>query len=173
MVLNYVDELDTENLNQIINLFLINLNSSLQSVRQGAAISLSNLLKAFTTFENEAKINEFLELIEKGFNESIELVNINIPETTERVTISFKKAKRGEASCEDDIGLINLNEKSEAWHKSDGYLYIFYEISTINNKRIKTFLIKQFDSILKLLKIRSYSEHVYIMESFCKLVSIV
>jgi hypothetical protein len=165
MLLNYSEELQEESLKKSIDLCLINLKSTLQNVRQGAAISLSNLIKACD--ENECKIKEFLELFETGFNKSVELTSVNILKQKEPT----KNIKLLSSSCEDDIGMVLLESSNEPWCLADGYLYLFYEISSVNKKIVKNFILKQFDLILILLKSRNYPQHTYIMETFCKLVS--
>ena len=165
MFLNYIEELNEEDLKKSIDICLTNLKSTLQSVRQGAAISLSNLIK--TCSENDDKIKQFLDLFEAGFNNTIELTSVKKQNEREPNRI----IKSLSSSCEDDIGMILLESSSESWCLADGYLYLFFEISSVNKKIIKNFMIKQFDLMLKLIKIRNYSQHVYIMETFCKLVN--
>jgi hypothetical protein len=166
MLLNYSEELQEESLKKSIDLCLINLKSTLQNVRQGAAISLSNLIKACD--ENECRIKELLEVFETGFNQSVELTSANKLKQKKEPN---KNNKLLSSSCEDDIGMVLLESSNEPWCLADGYIYLFYEISSVNKKIVKNFILKQFDLILKLLKLRNYPQHIYIMETFCKLVN--
>jgi hypothetical protein len=203
MLQNYRTELGDDRTSQILGLFLRNLQDSLPSVRQGAAISISKLLQAYLVDpQYEDKVKSLLDLIDNNFSEAIELVGLNkehqvdLKENCDQLYTPYtsmakdspavkklmkKKALKKEqhqvidqASCEDDIGMINTAKSNEPWHLADGYLYLFYEISCNinNNKIIKSFLNKQFDLVHKLLKLRSYNQHVNIMETFSKLVSV-
>ena len=168
ILLNYSNEISEEDLKKSIDLCLINLNSTLQCIRQGAAISLSNLIRV--PDENEDRVKQFLEFFELGFSRTIEQVIASKSNYKNESTANNNKSLFA-SSCEDDIGMMIMPQQSnDAWCLADGYLYLIYEISNINKKIVKNFIIKQLDLILKLIKIRNYSQHVYIMETFCKLV---
>lgn len=211
-MLNHANEMKDEQLTCLNTLFLKNLQHSIQSVRQGASISLSNVFKTCFIL-NDSFLNNLLNQLNEKFVTTIEILktgeinneqiksencqSLYTPYTTMVVKQTgikndarnrLKRLKKpitkesifvDQASCEDDIGMINKLDSNQPWHFADGYLYFIYELSAMctnnnqlhkNFKLIKSFLNKQFDLILKLLSIRTYNQHVNILETFCKLV---
>ena len=210
IVLYYSNEI-IERTDDLFKLFQLNLTDSIQSVRQGAALAIANMLRSYESV-NLPLVEDLLTKVEQNFMNSIE--NVREHQTSKKLlkqqeeleskdsalytpymtTVSensssphigikkkshkkkhHKKNKGGEdhvpSTCDDDIGNIEC-QKSEPWHLADGHLYLIYEISNISKSVLfKKYVLNQFDSVLKLLMMRHYIQHVNLMQSFCKIVS--
>jgi len=142
-----------------LDLFFENLQFPISTVRQGAASSIANVVRAYGVNilpTIVAKVCDGLNGIELQTAESIE--NVDLPVVSPEMKYSYPP---GQGS------FVPYARASHPWELADGCLYLLGDISQIPgyDKELHPMV----PAILRAVQHRTYSQHLLLMETLCKI----
>ncbi|ESO94206.1 hypothetical protein LOTGIDRAFT_232463 [Lottia gigantea] len=170
-------------------LFFTNLQDSISSVRQGAALALTNVFKAYGENSQEmilSKIKEGLDGVEKQPSVSEKYSDLEKGPATYGVVKKLRDndmelhtdkqmyscgslaPKMGRGSSNKSGGCMDhkFRKPSEPWELADGCIYIVLELSRIQT--VHQPLCKLLTNLVKAVSYHHYPQHVVLLETLCK-----
>lgn len=145
----------------LLTLFYENLGFPISTVRQGAAASIANMIRVY----GPDVIPGVIERIIYG----LESVSRQLPDACSGFnSLTISPETRYSYPPGPWAQLIPYARPSQPWELGDGCLYLIGDISSI--PECQTHLTPLIPHIIKASQARSYSQHVVLLETVCKIV---
>jgi len=198
-VLNFPSQ-SKRSLDKLVALFFTNLQDSISSVRQGAALALSNLAKAYESDESVTiiddillKVKQNLEGMSNQSSESKKFTGLD----TDSLQSNFGVAKRirdNDADLHTDQIMYScgslapkmkssrssggcsdckFQKESEPWESADGSVLLLCELTNVQSCRKKITRSNLIQKIVDACRFRHYVAHHFFLETVMKTLPII
>ncbi|XP_050404936.1 uncharacterized protein LOC126820858 [Patella vulgata] len=185
-VLCFPDE-SRDSMPELYPLFFNNLQDNIASVRQGAAIALANVVKAYGEESSEIilnKVKEGLEGIEKqpantekygdldkgpatyGVVKRLRDNDMDLHTDNQMYSCGSLAPKMGRGNRSGGCMDHKFRKPSEPWELADGCINLLSELSTISS--LSKSVCQLLPTLSKAVSYQDYTQHVSLLETFCK-----
>ncbi|KAK6182480.1 hypothetical protein SNE40_010161 [Patella caerulea] len=168
-------------------LFFNNLQDNIASVRQGAAIALANVVKAYGEESSEIilnKVKEGLEGVEKqpantekygdldkgpatyGVVKRLRDNDMDLHTDNQMYSCGSLAPKMGRGNRSGGCMDHKFRKPSEPWELADGCINLLSELSTISS--LSKSICQLLPTLSKAVSHQDYTQHVSLLETFCK-----
>ncbi|XP_021948271.1 uncharacterized protein LOC110845996 isoform X1 [Folsomia candida] len=142
-------------LESVFPLFFENLQFPISIVRQGAAAALANIIRAYGTAVLPMIMEKIIAGLDGIENQSSETsVNVDLQVFNPQLKYAYSPCHEA--------------NPPQPWEVGDGFMYLIGDISQISECQI--YLPTLVPLVLKAAQHRSYSQHVVILETTCKII---
>lgn len=176
-------------MNRLYGLFFDNLQDSIPSVRQGAAVALGNVVQAYGT-EAINKISPLIhERLETVKTQSSEVEKYSDLDTSEAATYGVAKRRRdndpqlhedkqmyscgslapkmgrgGGGGCSD----CKFRRAPQPWEGGDGALWLLGELAMVGGSEGHKVVVSTLELLSECCRAKHYTQHISLLESLCK-----